>query len=247
MDSLTELMKQIRANAPKKPKVYECEKCRDSGIIFYTDENGREVARGCECEQVRRAKKILEASGISEEFREMGFNGYDTRGLSELEGAKAKAVDYYKTFKSIEKNRSNSILLCGQVGAGKTHLGIAIANNLMSCSIAVVYMPYRNVVTQLKQNITDEDTYQYELNKYMRARVLFIDDMLKGRITETDVNIMYELINYRYMNHKPLIISTEKLPSELIEFDEATGSRIIEMCREHIVLFEGTHLNYRLR
>ena len=52
------------------------------------------------------------------------------------------------------------------------------------------------------------------------ALIGFIDDFLKGRTTESDVNIVYEIVNYRYNNNLPVIISTEKKPSELIDFDE---------------------------
>ena len=48
------------------------------------------------------------------------------------------------------------------------------------------------------------------------------------------------------MNNKPMVISTEKLPDELLNFDEAVGSRILEMCRGNIILFDGKELNYRL-
>ena len=76
--------------------------------------------------------------------------------------------------------------------------------------------------------------------------MLYIYDLLKGKPTEADLNILYELINYRYMHNKPMIISTEKLPDELIDFDEAVGSRIIEMCRGNMVVLQGKELNYRL-
>ena len=81
--------------------------------------------------------------------------------------------------------------------------------------------------------------------KSLRNRFL-IDDFLKGKLSESDVNIMYEIINYRYMNRLPIIISTEKSLDELLDFDEAVGSRIIEMCRYNIVKFSGRELNYRI-
>ena len=127
-------------------------------------------------------------------------------------------------------------------------MGIAISQELIQKGIAVSYMPYRTAVTKLKQNIVnDEATYEKELNQYRKARVLFIDDFLKGKITESDINMMYEIVNYRYMNQLPMIISTEKSLKELIQFDEAIGSRIIEMSREHVVVFKDKSLNYRLK
>ena len=133
-----------------------------------------------------------------------------------------------------------------QVGAGKTHLGVAICNNLMNRNVAVCYMAYRNAVTKIKQVMTDEPEYNRVLRPYMQTRVLYIDDLLKGRVTESDVNILYEIVNYRYMNNLPMIISTEKSIEGLLEFDEAIGSRIIEMCRGNIVQLRGKELNYRL-
>ena len=137
-------------------------------------------------------------------------------------------------------------MFTGQVGAGKTHLGTAICGALMKKGVAVIYMAYRNAVTKIKQNIIDESVYNRELNQYTLARVLYIDDLLKGRLTDADINIMYEIVNYRYMNNLPIIVSTEKFLDDLIAFDEAIGSRIIEMCRGNIVQLQGRELNYRL-
>ena len=43
-----------------------------------------------------------------------------------------------------------------------------------------------------------------------------------------------------------MIISSELLIDDLIEFDEATGSRIVEMCRGRILELTGEGMNYRL-
>ena len=116
----------------------------------------------------------------------------------------------------------------------------------MRQNVSVIYMPYRNAVTKIKQTLTNNSAYDREMSRYTQARVLYIDDFLKGRITESDVNIIYEIVNYRYMNNLPIIVSTEKFLDDLIAFDEAIGSRIIEMCRGNIVQLQGRELNYRL-
>lgn len=225
---------------------YECPKCRDTGWIEVEDEQGRSYMKHCECWALRECRRLLGKSGISAEFQKKGFKNFDTRNNPQLVNAKNKAIEYLKTFEQCEKTRYNSIMFCGQVGAGKTHLGIAICSNLMSQNVAVYYMAYRNAATKIKQLMTDEVAYNKELQCYMQARVLYIDDLLKGRITESDVNILYEIVNYRYMNNLPLIISTEKSIDDLLDFDEAIGSRIIEMCRGNIIQLRGKELNYRL-
>ena len=43
-------------------------------------------------------------------------------------------------------------------------------------------------------------------------------------ITQGDINIAFEIINYRYINDLITIISSELLLDEIINIDEATGS-----------------------
>ncbi|MBQ9871477.1 MAG: ATP-binding protein [Eubacterium sp.] len=240
-------MREAARKNPPKLIEYDCPVCKDSRIITRIDEDGVERASVCQCVQLEQARRIMRQSGLSDIQRSVTFNGYQTFGNRDLENAKQKAISYYRGFLKIEKTEQNSILLCGQVGAGKTHLGIAISNNLMDQRIPVIYMPYRNAITALKQNIMDEEGYAREMNKYLNARVLYIDDLLKGQPTESDRKILFEIINHRYINGLPMIITTEARPEALIDFDEAIGSRILERSRGNIVVFRGSQLNYRLR
>lgn len=205
------------------------------------------VARDCECRELRIYEKILENSGISTAFKNKTFGNYNTDGMAKtVIDSKQVAMDYVRNYKQISTEKNHSIAFLGQVGAGKTHLSIAIANNLMKKLVAVLYMPYRDTITQLKQSITDEENYQKEMNKYKNAKVLLIDDLYKGKITESDINIMFEIINYRYLKGLPIIVSSEKSIDKLLDHDQAIGSRIIEMCKGRLIEFEGMELNYRL-
>ncbi len=250
-DKLNRMVERIKKEHP--PVVvsaellkYECPKCKDMGFLMCKDENGYEVPYQCSCFAIRHARDMMRRSGISAEFQKKTFDNFTTKGDSRLANAKAKAMQYVEHFEETEHDRYNSIIFCGQVGAGKTHLGTAICGSLMNKGIAVIYMAYRNAVTRIKQKIIDEDGYNKELSLYTSARVLYMDDLFKGRLTETDVNIMYEIVNYRYMNNMPIIISTEKTLGDLLTFDEAIGSRMVEMCRGNIIQLKGKELNYRL-
>ena len=94
------------------------------------------------------------------------------------------------------------------------------------------------MITELKQNMLDEVFYKKQISKYQMAKVLLIDDLLKGKTTDSDKNIMFEIINYRYINHLPIIISSEYNIDELLNFDEAIGSRIYEMCKDYLIGIE---------
>lgn len=218
---------------------YKCYKCRDRTFILIDNE-----AVPCECRAIRQAEEILSKSGISEEFRNKRFNNFNYTIENQIYEAYKEAYMYAKNFKSLEKEIDNSIMFMGQVGAGKSHLSLAIANELMDNGVGVVYMSYREVITRLKQNIMDEVYYHRVMGKYKNARVLLIDDLFKGKVTESDVNIMFELLNFRYFNKLPLIVSCEMDVGMILNVDEAIGSRLVEMCK--CVELKGKKLNYRM-
>ncbi len=223
-----------------------CEKCHDMGYVL-TEIDGLDVAVRCECYEKRMSLIRMKNSGIPEEFGRKGFGEFNTMGIPVLDAAKQKAETYCSNFLKLENDRQNSIIFCGQPGSGKTHLGMAICNKLLDvCNVPVSYMAYRNAITVIKQTVTSKDDYYAAISQYCTKRLLYIDDLLKGRTTDADTNILYEIVNYRYMHNKPMIISTEKSPATLVDFDEAVGSRILEMCRGNIVQLQGKELNYRL-
>ncbi len=247
-----------------------CSICNDREWIDVFDKDGRITGvKPCKCRELRAYERMLKESCIGEDFLEIGFKEFETKGKHEtVIKAKESATLYVRNFMQIKQKRKNSITFLSKnvgdkrtgIGAGKTHLSIAIANNIMKMyNIGVVYMPYRDVITKLKQNMIDEEYYQHEIGKYKNAPVLLIDDIFKGvmkndKVNETDINIMFEIINHRYINKSPIICSSEFNINKLIEFDQATGSRIIEMSKDYLVeiglsreeVAAGKTLNYRL-
>ncbi len=225
----------------KKTPSYRCEKCRDLTFIVVGD-----VAVPCECRELRHAESILKQSGISEEFRKKTFDsfnyGYDVQTIE----AYRISSEYYSRFSRIRSSRRNSIMFLGQVGSGKTHLSLAICNKLMDDGVGVLYMGYRDVITYIKQNIMDSEVYERVMSRYKNAKVLLIDDLFKGSVSKSDVNIMFEIVNFRYFNNLPVIVSCEKDIEKLLEIDEAIGSRLIEMSKDYLVVMKGSKLNFRV-
>ncbi len=244
MKKIEKRLNMIKVNGftTDEEKHYDCPICKD---LEYIIEGNR--ARDCKCREAKNYQRILVRSGISKAFQQKSFSNFSLKGKSKvLIAAKEMAENYVKNFHDIKKDKHHSVAFLGQVGSGKTHLSIAIANDLMKENVGVLYMQYREAMTGLKQNIMDEAYYQNEIAKYKTATVLLIDDLYKGKISPTDHNIMFEIINYRYLKGAPVIISSEYRVEELLAFDEAIGSRMIEMCRGRIIEFEGIDLNHRL-
>ena len=77
------------------------------------------------------------------------------------------------------------------------------------------------MMVNLKQSINDEENHMREMEKYTNPTVLFMDDFLKGKATPADLSYIYRIINTRYLQEKPMIISTEKSVEEILNFGEA--------------------------
>lgn len=224
---------------------YKCEQCKDTGYIVIPQEISQPIMKQCQCLKEEKIERQWRNSGIDPNNNEQTFGNFTIHN-EVSKRCKDTAIKYFRDFRDIENDRRNSLLLCGQSGCGKTHLTIALGKNLINKGVSVVYMPYRDTITKIKHNILDNEYYRKQLSKYQNCQVLLIDDLFKGKINDSDINIMFEIINYRYMNHKPTIISSEFTVGRMLNFDEAVGSRIYEMCRDYVVQIEGKENNYRL-
>ena len=205
------------------------------------------IAVACECRKIEKLKNEWKYSGINVEQSKLTFASFEVWNDASRR-TKDTAVAYCNDFDEIREGRRNSILFCGQVGGGKTHASIALALNFLKQKIRVVYMPYRDVITKIKQNMIDEEYYTKTISKYQLCEVLLIDDLFKGKINDSDINILFEIINYRYLNFLPIIVSSEFSIDRLLAFDEGVGSRIYEMAKDYVVEIEkDIRNNYRLK
>lgn len=207
----------------------------------------------CECMKLKRLNRLIKSSAITEEFQKMGFGNFDTDGLSdEIARMKETAMQYYTHFDAIRKHRINSCLFYGQPGCGKTHLLTAISNNLMlKKKVGVLYFPYLDGVRNMSENNFEKK--DHIMQQMREVPVLFIDDLFKpigGKPSAIhwQVVAMQEVVNHRYLNNLPMLVSTELDFKTLVEIDEALASRIFEMASDFTVTVTKTMANnYRFR
>ena len=107
------------------------------------------------------------------------------------------------------------------------------------------YMLWRDEVRELKSLVNDNEAYIRKMNELKNIDVLYIDDFLKGRPTDGDLNVAFELLNSRYNQRKRTIISGERSIEQVMDMDEAIGSRIYERSK-HGYCFETPGENWRL-
>ena len=242
---LINILNRMKQNCKVEDMHYDCPICEDKGYIFETDKDGYEVASPCKCLPKRQSIEKMERSGLSQAFKQKTINSFKAGKKWQIE-AKFKVKQYIEDF--LKKGSNAGLILLGQPGSGKTHLGIAAMLELIDNNIGCVYREYLTMVTNLKQVGMNEEEYIREMEKYINPPVLFLDDFLKGEVTSADLKHIYKVINTRYLKGKPIIISTEKSIKEILEFDEAIGSRLIEQAKGNIIEFPRDFSNnYRLK
>lgn len=210
----------------------------------------------CRCVDAEISAARLKNSGLQEAFAAKTFSTFRTEGRPpQVVAACSMARKYVQDFGTLMRAETNWFALLGQVGCGKTHLTIAVANELLAMNVGVVYMPYRDEITRIKQIMTDEVQYNLTMNRLKQAQVLVVDDLFKESLVtrngerilnEADLRIMFELLNHRYFKKLPVIISSEYGMNRLLDMDEGLGSRIFEMSKGRFIEFKGPALNYRL-
>ena len=224
---------------------YNCPTCRNRGYIAYPRcEDGNVTIRDCTCMSIRRSVWEMEKSGLRNIIREKTFDTF-TATDEWQQRIKAGAMKYVAA-------PEGWFLICGQSGSGKTHLCTAICRERLLAHDTVRYMSWRDKSAEIKAAALDSEQRASLISGFKQARILYIDDLFKtadgASPTPADIGLAFELLNYRYINCAPTLISTERTPQELIALDEATGGRIIEQAGENVFsIARDARRNYRLR
>lgn len=236
-------IKEREKTAIKKVKAHECKQCKDTGFILL--DNNR--AKICDCIKRKWYKERFMRAEIDILFENCHFDNYKILN-KKSEDVKDMAISFVENVKN--QSKAKCMIFSGQVGSGKTHLAVAILNELMKNEINCLYTNYKDVVRTLSQNAMDREKYSSYIEKLMDIEVLLIDDLFKCRsmneITSAQLSYMYEIINTRYAEKKVSIFTTEKSIDELLMIDEALGSRLFEMANKTFIADMTGIKNYRL-
>lgn len=212
--------------------------------------NGEQVFVQCSCMTTRKNLLRIEKSGLSDMLESHTFESFEAKS------------QWQKSLKDSAKKFSREcagdwFFVGGQVGAGKTHLCTAIVGELLKSGKSARYMLWRDEVVRIKACVNDEEEYGKIMRPLKETDVLYIDDFLKtqrdkdGKIkppTPGDINVAFELINYRYGNRRLVtIISCELFAADITDIDEAIGSRIAQRSKMYCNLIgRDRERNYRL-
>ena len=221
----------------------KCKLCGDVGYRWYWYD-GYEIGEECECHQAAMSAAAIKKAGVREDQTFDNFFTYQPFQQEMMAKARAYAKDGYLT--------GQWFYIGGQVGCGKTHLCTAIVHELLK-KVGCKYMMWKDESTQLKAIINNHEEYGKRIKELTTTQVLYIDDLFKTQAgvkpSPADVSLAFQILNARYQNPKyATILSCELSKMQLIEIDEAVGSRIAERCRPfYLYIAKDIEKNWRLK
>lgn len=218
-----------------------CEICNDTGVLIIKKESGT-YAKQCKCLLKKFSRERFEKSELANKA-EYTFKSFKTYEEWQKEIV-SKAKEYVKSFKNYW------FYIGGQVGSGKTHICTAILRNIGELNnVSYLYIKCDEELERLKQlTYENQEEYAKRIYQLKNISVLFIDDVLKKTPTEIDKAKLFDIINYRYLNNKACIFSSERLLFDVLTIDEAIGSRIFEKTKKfNIEIAKDINKNFRLK
>lgn len=176
----------------------------------------------------------LKTQGIQDkQIREWTFANDDNRNPAMMN----HAMRYFTKWKQMYAENLG-ILLWGNVGTGKTYFAACIANSLLDSGVPVLMTSFSKIINALSGfSVKDKNAY---IDDFCRYKLLVIDDLGAERQSEYAQEIVYSVIDARYKDRQPLIITTNMTLDSIKNPKDIVYSRIYDRIQEMC-----TPINYK--
>lgn len=185
--------------------------------------------------RIARIERLTGNSGMGERFKRRTFDTYECKTDTQRK-CFARAKEYADNFDA-HLSDGSGLFIAGSVGTGKTHLAAAISLQLLNQGVPVIFRTAMDMLGDIKRAYSGEVSESAVLNEYKQAKLLVIDDLGKERMTEWAAAVLYGIINARYENMLPTIVTTNFSTGDLLKSlgEETTRaqailSRLMETC-----------------
>ena len=119
----------------------------------------------------------------------------------------------------------NPMFIYSDVGLGKTHLLNAIANKIIKEKKLTVYLVSSEKFTnEMITSIRDDKMVEFR-NRYRNVDVLLIDDIQFIAGKERTQEEFFYTFNALYENQKQIVVSSDKIPRDIVSLEERIRSR----------------------
>lgn len=185
----------------------------------------------------QKIERLLGKSGIKKRFQRRTFENFvqdtpERRRCYKIAKAYADRFPYFA-------ERGEGLYIEGSNGTGKTHLAAAIALQLINEGVPVVCKTSSDLLADIKRGFDSGEATEYEiLRAYKEADLLIVDDLGKEQCTDWSMSTLYSILNDRYEDMKPTIITTNYNTEDLMRamtprgYDDTKIRAIISRLRE---------------
>ena len=208
-----------------------CTICGGKGYIEVVNERYPEGAVAiCQCQkervQRRMSEKLLAESGVTlEQLRRWRFETYDVgRAVADARGKRilANIVADLRAYAAAPKEAERPWrVLQGPYGCGKTHLAYAVAATRAREHKPVYVGNVPDLLDTLRRGF-DSGDYARRLDTIREVEMLVLDDLGVESSTAFAVEVIYRIVDYRYRNRLPLIVTT----NAIIQRDGSLAGRV---------------------
>ena len=105
--------------------------------------------------------------------------------------------------------QGHSLVFSGPSGTGKTHLAIAIAYRAIQNGFDALFTTATALIEDLS-TATRDGKLREALASYTHATVLVIDEVGYLGYGPDAANVLFQVVNDRYLHHRPMIFTTNK-------------------------------------
>jgi len=165
-------------------------------------------------EQVR--ERLFSLSHL-EELKGLTFDSFDSRGRKGLGEMQATSLEMaFNQAQHYAKNLKGWLMLQGGYGCGKTHLAAAIANFVVEMGMPTLFLTVPDLLDTLRFSYDSEDTtFETRFDEIRNASLLVLDDFGTQNATAWAQEKLFQIINYRYINKLPLVVTTNLALDEI--------------------------------
>ena len=218
-------------------EVYDCKICHDTGFV-----NNKK----CDCLKKKLVAKYCNMSCLDkileqENFANFNFKYYKGESLKLIKKAYKESLSFVKYFGVKFRN----LFFYGDTGLGKTFLCNCIANEILNMEKSVLYKTAPELFKMLDEIRFNDYEKNIEQEKIIfDCDLLVIDDLGAEYKTKPLESDLFNIINMRLLNKKPVIISTNMNANELPEF---YTQRIVSRIYGHYDMFEFVGEDIRIK
>ena len=219
------LAKYHLSEADYEPQ-WDCKRCEDRGYI--------RPGVLCECQLKKRREATYLASGLPEKFRDKTFENFRTDVYKDPQEMENKLRRIYIFIEALaNKQPMGNLVLRGDVGMGKSHLSVAIANACLDKGLTVVYRRVDDLmdlirVNKFEKGQANEETVQM-FDLLTNCDLLILDDFGAEVRSNFVLSELTRLIEDRNTNNKSWIINTNLDFNAIeMEYDPRLMDRINE-------------------